>query len=237
VIPRKSREITRYNANVTHHLFVVTVSGGVAKQNTTSGDPTLSYYHMKGTSMSTEENQALGTVDSEHERVIASLALHDLSSRISDLGGTWFTLRPHLRLDDESVDNIELILELSAGYVTELEISGDDWRDRHIREIQRELQDRTGITTLEIRICERLTDEALLHVSKIESLQTVDLSRLFSKKLSRTGFLMLQRLPNLELLRLPTTLRLSEDDVFGRETDALIAELQSMMPNTIIKKG
>ncbi len=187
--------------------------------------------------MSTEENQALGTVDSEHERVIASLALHDLSSRISDLGGTWFTLRPHLRLDDESVDNIELILELSAGYVTELEISGDDWRDRHIREIQRELQDRTGITTLEIRICERLTDEALLHVSKIESLQTVDLSRLFSKKLSRTGFLMLQRLPNLELLRLPTTLRLSEDDVFGRETDALIAELQSMMPNTIIKKG
>ena len=119
------------------------------------------------------------------ERTVAEreYADWDVSLEIGKLGRSRPPRNTHLNLFDDASDNLQDILDLCSGRFTELEVIGEEWRDRHFKL----LRNLTGVSSLKISGCERITDEALLHISKIKSLQTVDLSRLNSKYVTVGG--------------------------------------------------
>lgn len=126
-------------------------------------------------------------------------------------------------LTDKAINSdLRASVKLCADYVTTVHIASDVCRDRDI-ELLKQLP---LLTHLTLTVCKRLTDESLLHISKMSSLETLDLSSLCADAVTVSGLMLLSRLKKIELIRLP---------FLGMKEDEIKAKLQRVLPNTIIK--
>jgi hypothetical protein len=136
-----------------------------------------------------------------------------------------------LLLTDDKAGNFRAIFALCADKVEKLELIGEGWRDRHLEQLQQLRLSK--LSSLSLQVCARVTDEGLMHLSKIGTLQILDLSTTTAEKITLIGLRMLQRLPLLDLLRLPSTWPGGRFSYQERET--VRSNLRALFPDTIIK--
>ena len=174
-----------------------------------------------------------------------------------------------LTLAGVSASSLNEVVTLCAGYFERLYLC--DARDRLNEfcklpermvaipitdEVIAELCRRSDVTRLTLSDCRKLTDESLVHLSRMSSLDELDLSGLWSWHITPRGFAFLSRLRQLNILRMPLATDLSnclaqrlnesgssaqKRDIFSQvdkleeDYNATIERLRSQMPDTLIR--
>jgi hypothetical protein len=134
-----------------------------------------------------------------------------------------------LELEDGSISRLDKIIAACSASVTSIWILGGAvWRDHHIQKLQKF----PNVAELEINGCEKLTDEAILNISKIASLTTLRLHGLCGAITPR-GCKFLARLGKLELLELP--LGMMSDAAASGNYKQLLNEMMRAFPNAIVQ--
>lgn len=112
--------------------------------------------------------------------------------------------------------------KLCAHCTEKIDLMGDSWRDLDVKNIQEYIY----VSELQMVCCDKISDESILYISKMPSLKTLDLGAVSSKKFTLAAFNIIVRLQHLEIVKLP----------FMYATDRkLVAQMRSVMPNTIVK--
>ena len=131
-----------------------------------------------------------------------------------------------LILDANSVDGLREIIAACSDSITAITVAGSDWRDKHIEKLQKF----ASLSELRIMFCEKLSDESLLHISKLSSLKKLELVGWHPDSISSRGIMLLSRLRNLELLKLPCMALLDLDVPIYRIKE----DLRNVLRNAII---
>lgn len=120
-----------------------------------------------------------------------------LSIAIGGLNASYFS--GELTLFDTSVDSIRDIVNLCKDVELEVRLNAEGWRDRHMAI----LAGLNHARKLTISLADKFTDESIFHISRMSSLQVVDLSSVIESRFTPAALRKLSQLPRLELLKLP----------------------------------
>jgi hypothetical protein len=120
-----------------------------------------------------------------------------LSIAIGGLNASYFS--GELTLFDTSADSIRDIVSLCKDVEMEVRLNAEGWRDRHVAI----LAGLSHARKLTIALADKLTDESIFHISRMSSLQVLDLGSVIESRFTPAALRKLSQLPRLELLKLP----------------------------------
>ena len=168
--------------------------------------------------------------DSSTSESTNTIPENPLIPQINALGGLFAEREAHLWLYDASVGHLREVLALCEGHVTSIEMNGEASHDRHLEVLQRF----SYFSKLELVICDRLTDESMVYVSRMKQLKELRLNMMLcGEEFTMAGLRALARMDGLELLKLPSYVGGSS---IIRVDDSLVSYLQQSLANAVIVK-
>jgi hypothetical protein len=122
------------------------------------------------------------------------------------------------------------LAKVAAEWLEEIKISDTKANARMVRA----LRQFPKLKSLKFELTAHLDDEAFLEISRCTSLRSLSFSDL-KGRVTITGYALLTKLTNLELLRIPMLSHLGGRQMGYDERKALLKHLQQQLPNTVIK--
>lgn len=159
-----------------------------------------------------------------HPLAPAMLQYVQLAKQVSQYGGTLMSLSELSFYDAAAVGQVRNIAHYCADKITRITFANQAFSDQEFAHLPlfTELQE------IDVLLCEGISDQSLVHISRCQRLRSVSFLGCASENISFIGLRQLRRLEDLQLLHLPTILKIR-----ARNND--LAELQKALPEVVIQ--